>query len=74
MHGLKGQLGAIGLREFAETADQVAVRIKNEQLDDLLPVLDEFVDELGSVFRAIEQETTQDQHVRPRAQLGTEPQ
>jgi len=58
MHRLKGQLGAIGLPRFAELADDANRRIKEGAVETLPRDLDEFVSELGAIFRAAEREIT----------------
>jgi len=65
MHTLKGQLASIGLPELAEASGSVTQRIKAERVDDLLPVLQVFVDELSGIFRVLEQGTGVDAQGRP---------
>ncbi len=62
MHRFKGQLGAIGLPKFAETASFINEKIKDQDFDGLTMVLENYVNELGSIFRAVERNVTLDQH------------
>jgi CheY-like chemotaxis protein len=64
MHRLKGQLGAIGLPHFAESAAVVNQRIKDGDLTGLLPLLEELVGQLSAIFRTLEKEVTLDAELR----------
>ena len=58
MHRLKGQLGAIGLPQFAERAGRVTAAIRAGQTEALRGEIETFTAELGAVFIAVEQEVT----------------
>jgi len=64
MHRLKGQLGAIGLAEFAEFAETVNASLRKGETDGIAERIGEFVKELSQVFRRVEAEVTID---RPHA-------
>ncbi len=71
MHQLKGQLGAIGLPEFAESAETVNMCIREERLEGLEDLIENFVKELSAVFRVLEQDTTVPSETEPGAENGT---
>ena len=58
MHRLKGQLGAIGLVEMAEFAEGAGVSLRKGETEGLAERIEEFVAELGGVFRRLEEEVT----------------
>jgi len=60
MHRLKGQLGAIGLEEFAEFAEAANLSLRKGETDGLVGRIEEFVEELSTVFRKLEAEVTVD--------------
>jgi len=67
MHRFKGQLGAIGLPTFAERADEVNLKIKNDDVAELAALLETFVYELGAIFRSVEADITLAQRTVPGA-------
>ncbi len=60
MHRLKGQLGAIGLEDFAESAEAVNLNLRKGETEGLLERIEGFVEELSAVFRKLESEVTVD--------------
>jgi signal transduction histidine kinase/DNA-binding response OmpR family regulator len=67
MHRLKGQLASTGLPRFAEVAGSVTAAVRSGETDALEETIREFVDDLGNVFRALEQDITLEQaHPSPR--------
>lgn len=58
MHRLKGQLGAIGLLDQSSMSATINAAIKRGEVAGLMPDLDDFVQELGMIFRAVEKDVT----------------
>jgi len=58
LHELKGQLGAIGLAEFAEAADRLGAAVRADAVEDVHEEIERFVQELSEVFRRLEENTS----------------
>jgi CheY-like chemotaxis protein len=67
MHRLKGQLASIGLSLFAERAGSITAAIRSGQTEPLRAEIEVFTAELGTIFRAVEQEVTLDTRVQEQS-------